>query len=187
TGMRLAALVGCVVMVAGLVAGAAPAAASGCVPVVQFGIGGNGDPRGDIYKPPVRPIWYPAEIFPIGLTTYDDAVRIGRDNMLRAVYEYAERCPGQIVVRGYSQGARSAGDALEVLQEGPLRHRVSGVLYSDPKNPGGIEDALYPLSVMGATFTGPRRGFTVPVRVHCNPHDAPCDFPIRTDPVRAAM
>lgn len=161
---------------------------AGCESVAVFGLGGNQDPNADIYGGAVRAVWYPASIWPVGPgpETYDDSVRQGRDNMVAAVDDYAAQCGGHIVVKGYSEGARAAGDAIEVLQNGPYADRISGVLYADPKRPGGVEDALNGLSVGGATFTGPRRGFWVPVRSECNSNDAVCDFPLWTDPIRAA-
>jgi len=182
---RLAAALGSVLAVAGLVTGAGPAAAEQCQPVVTFGLGGNQDPNADVYGPGVRKVRYSASIWPTGPITYDASVAEGRDNMLRAVNQYAAACGGRIIVKGCSQGARAAGDALEILDDGPYAWRISGVLYSDPKRPGGVEHALQGVSLAGATFTGPRLGFRVPVRSVCNPNDAPCDFPLWTDPLRA--
>ncbi|WP_459957293.1 cutinase family protein [Nocardia sp. IFM 10818] len=164
---------------------AAVADAPGCEPVAVFGIGGHDDPDANVYGLGIRKVRYSASIWPLRPVTYDDSVREGRDNMVRAVEKYAAACGGHIVVKGYSQGARAAGDAIEVLQNGPYRDRLAGVLYADPKRPGGIEHAFRGLSLAGMTFTGPRAGFTVPVRSECNPRDAVCDFPLWTDPRRA--
>ncbi|KZM68842.1 cutinase family protein [Nocardia terpenica] len=164
--------------------GVAAAEGPGCEPVASFGLGGNIDPDASVYGPGIRKVHYSASIFPKEAITYDDSVREGRDNMVRAVEDYASVCSGRVVVKGYSQGARAAGDAIEVLQAGPYRDRISGVLYADPKHPGGVEDTLRGLSIFGATFTGGRAGFTVPVRSECNPRDAVCDFPLWTDPIR---
>ncbi|MGW1740025.1 PE-PPE domain-containing protein [Nocardia sp. NPDC001965] len=159
-----------------------------CEPVASFALGGNGDPWAVSFAPDRRKVWYPAEIWPVGAHSYNVSVAIGRDNMISAVQRYAGSCPGQIVVMGYSEGARAAGDAIEYLQNGSLADRISGVLYSDPKHPGGIEDALQGtyVPVMDVSFTGPRTGFTVPVTSYCNANDAVCNFPLWQDPIRAA-
>lgn len=160
--------------------GFAPVASAGpvCEPVATFGLGGHNDPAAAVYGGGARPVHYSASIWPFGgWVTYDASVAEGARNMIGAVNDYAAHCPGAIVVKGYSEGARAAGDALEVLDDGPHRHRISGVLYADPKQPGGIEDALQGLSVFGMTMTGPRYGFNVPVRSECNPTDGVCNFP----------
>lgn len=155
--------------------------------MATFGLGGHHDPAGNVYGPQVRKVYYSAQIFPVDWITYDASVAEGARNMIGAVNDYAAHCNGAIVVKGYSEGARAAGDALEVLDDGPYADRISGVLYADPKNPGGIEDALQPLSVFGMTMTGPRHGFNVPVRSECNPNDGVCDFPFPEDFIGTAQ
>ncbi|WP_115410966.1 cutinase family protein [Nocardia farcinica] len=183
---RLVAAVGAAVVAASFtLVGEGAAAAQYCEPVAVFGLGGHGDPAGDVYGPNVRKVRYSASIWPFGSVTYDDSVREGRDNMVAAVNSYAEACGGHIVVKGYSEGARAAGDALEILDDGPHARRISGVLYADPKRPGGVEHALRGVSVVGISMTGPRAGFNVPVRSVCNANDAVCNFPLWSDPIRA--
>ena len=157
---------------------APPAPPADCDDVAVFGLGGHGDPAAQIYGGDVRRVHYPAVISPLKPGgAYDNAVREGRDNMVHEVDSYAQRCEGPIVVKGYSEGARAAGDALEVLDDGPYADRIEGHLYSDPKHPGGIEDALQGLSVWGVSMTGPREGFNVPVVSECNPADGICNLP----------
>ncbi|ERB55595.1 hypothetical protein N806_31240 [Rhodococcus sp. P27] len=149
----------------------------GCEPVATFGIGGTGSPDSAEFGPGVRKIHYTATFFPLSANFYDRVVLEGSTKMVNAVNAYAAQCPGRIVVKGYSLGARAAGDALEVLGNGPYANRISGVLYADPKRPGGIEDALEGFDMFGLKMTGPRHGFNVPVRSECNPRDGICDFP----------
>lgn len=172
-------IIGLVIALGMAVVLAAPSAASdqSCEPVAVFSTGGMNDPGASAF-PDTRQVWYPASIWPLGDLTYDESVRQGRDNVVRAVDEFAAQCPtSDIRVVGYSQGARVAGDALEVLQTRPYAPRVTGKLFSDPKHPGGIEDTFQGISLAGITFTGPRRGFNVPVESVCNPYDGICDLP----------
>lgn len=172
-------VVGVAAAVAATMATAVPATAqaSTCEGTAVFSTGGMSDPGASAF-PGTRQVWYPASIWPLGNLTYDESVRQGRDNVVAAVDEFAAQCPSSdIRVVGYSQGARVAGDALEVLQTRPYAHRVTGKLFSDPKHPGGIEDTFQGISLAGITFTGPRRGFNVPVESVCNPYDGICDLP----------
>lgn len=173
-----ALLIGAATAIAAMMPAAIPATASAntCVGTAVFSTGGHMDPNATAF-PGTRQVWYPASIWPLGDLTYDESVRQGRNNVVAAVDEYAGRCGGRIHVVGYSQGARVAGDALEVLQTRPYAHRVTGKLFSDPKHPGGIEDTFQGISLAGITFTGPRHGFTVPVESVCNPYDGICVLP----------
>src|SRR5699024_8736840 len=175
---KIAAVVAAVAAV-GLSAPAVAAAspAPGCdAGTAVFTTGGMNDPTASAF-PGTHRVTYSASIWPLGPMTYDESVRQGRDNLVAAVDEYAARGPGPIKIAGYSEGARVAGDALEVVQTRPYAGRVRGELFADPKHPGGIEDTFQGASAFGITMTGPRRGFTVPVESHCNPTDGICNLP----------
>lgn len=171
-------------IVAGLtIATAVTAEADGvwCEDRAVFSAGGMNDPEATAF-PGTRRVHYSASIWPVGPVTYDQSVREGHDNMVSAVNAYAAVCPGNIVVTGYSQGARVAGDAIDTLDKGPHAGRISGILYADPKHPGGIETTLHGLTVAGITMTGPRQGTqTIPVTSHCNAEpghrDGICSLP----------
>ena len=158
---------------------AAPApVVTDCEDVATFGLGGHKDPTAQVYGGDVRRVHYSAEISPFAPGgAYDRSVAEGRDNMVREVESYAERCDGPIVVKGYSEGARAAGDALEVLDDSEYAPRITGHLYADPKKPGGVEDAFKGFGFWGISMTGPREGFKVPVISECNPGDGICDLP----------
>ncbi|WP_458682278.1 cutinase family protein [Prescottella equi] len=180
---RIAAVLAAVALLTGLTLNTASAATPpSCEDVAVFGLGGHGDPKATVYGEGIHRVEYSAVISPLQAGgPYDRSVAQGRDNMVAAVDEYAARCDGPIIVKGYSQGARAAGDALEVLQDRDYAVRVSGHLYADPKHPGGIEDALKGFSVWGVSMTGPRGGFKIPVTSECNPNDAICDLPFPKD------
>lgn len=145
----------------------------------------------------VRYVDYPAQLAPLGTIPYDDDVAIGKAATERAVAGYQARCPGRpVVVAGYSQGARIAGDVLSDAGTGKAqrvkvgdRYRtidadgLSGELYSDPRREdpaggGGIENVLIGL-LPGTTMSGPRPGGfgTVPVNQYCVEGDPICDLP----------
>lgn len=108
---------------------------------------------------------YPATVL---WPSYNHSVDAGKQALREALIDAPE---GTVVV-GYSQGARIAGD---VLAE-PETVGVTGVLYSDPRQTGaGIETQL-PFNLPGATMTGERDPFAVPVETHCIPTDGVCDW-----------
>lgn len=182
--MRLGSIVAIGLVVAGLTIATAVTAEADvyCEDRAVFAAGGMGDPQALAF-PGTRRVHYSASIWPIGPVTYDESVREGSAAMVSAVNAYAAVCPGQIVVTGYSQGARVAGDAIDTLDNGPYAERIEGVLYSDPKRPGGIETTFQGVSIAGVTMTGPRQGTTtIPVRSECNEQpgnrDGICSLPI---------
>ncbi len=142
---------------------------------------------------------YPTDLWPLGAISYDDDVRLGKIATERAVSTYQSRCPGMpVVILGYSQGARIAGDVLSDAGNGRNAGGVrteglSGELYSDPRRGGrggstGVENALIGL-IPGITLAGPRSGGfgNVPVREVCVAGDGVCDVPDPLlDPVGAA-
>lgn len=148
----------------------------------------------------VQYVNYPTSLWPLGPISYDDDVVLGKAATERAISSYQQRCPGKpVVVSGYSQGARVAGDVLSDVANG--RHDgapisadgLSGELYSDPRRVGrpdgtGVENALIGL-IPGLTMSGPRDGGfgDIPVKQVCNQGDGICDVPDPLyDPVGAA-
>ena len=150
---------------------------------------------------------YPTELWPVGTVAYDDDVRRGTVATAQAIAEYQAECPGKpVVVAGYSQGARVAGDVLNAVGTSTSTKTVDGVtyrevvgadgesywisadgltgeLYSDPRRDGpesgrGIEQSL--LGVLpGLTMSGARAGGfgDVPVTSFCVEGDPICDLP----------
>lgn len=112
---------------------------------------------------------YPATVL---WPSYDQSVLAGTQ-ALRA--ELADAPDGTLVI-GYSQGARIVGDVLAEPQSAD----VTGVVYSDPRQTGsGIETEIALPGILGATMSGERGAFTVPVESKCIPTDGVCDW--RTD------
>ncbi|MFT4088987.1 MAG: PE-PPE domain-containing protein [Gordonia sp. (in: high G+C Gram-positive bacteria)] len=146
----------------------------------------------------VQYVDYPTELAPLGSIPYDQDVAIGKVATERAVAGYQARCPGKpVVIAGYSQGARIAGDVLSeagtdkatpVKVNGKYRkvsaRGLSGELYSDPRRDptptsnGGIETVLFGLAP-GTTMSGARPGGfgAVPVTQYCLQGDPICDLP----------
>ncbi|MGB3695863.1 MAG: PE-PPE domain-containing protein [Gordonia sp. (in: high G+C Gram-positive bacteria)] len=141
---------------------------------------------------------YPTDLWPLGPISYNDDVALGKAATERAIVDYQRRCPGKpVVVAGYSQGARIAGDVLSDAANGRSRNvrtaGLSGELYSDPRRDGrggagGVENTLIGL-IPGILMSGPRAGGfgTVPVTQVCVRGDGVCDAPDPlADPVGAA-
>ncbi|MGC4962201.1 PE-PPE domain-containing protein [Gordonia sp. DT101] len=75
---------------------------------------GTGDDT-DYAAEPYRVIYadYPTTLWPLGAAGYDDSVAQGEAATTKAIATYQSECPGSpVVVAGYSQGARVAGDVL---------------------------------------------------------------------------
>ncbi|MCZ0912391.1 PE-PPE domain-containing protein [Gordonia amicalis] len=129
---------------------------------------------------------YPTTLWPLGATGYDSSVAQGNAATKSAIAGYQTRCSGKpVVVAGYSQGARVAGDVLADIGSGPVEvvatdengdplldedgnpitvvidpDGISGELYSDPRQAGdktgrGIELSLIGV-IPGLTMSGPR-------------------------------
>ncbi len=126
----------------------------------------------------VTPVQYPAELFPIGKTTYDDSVAIGVADMTAKLEEQG----GCATLQGYSQGARVSGDVANAANN-PC---VTGVNIGDPRTPGTGLEINMPKVLPGATMTG-ERGETASHQVYiCREWDPICAFPQKTDPVNLA-
>ena len=142
-------------------------------------------------------VQYPTMLWPAGSPGYDADVALGVAATEYQVAEYQKNCPGkEIVISGYSQGARIAGDVLSDIgngRTGPVlvdgeeviisAENVRGELYSDPRRDGpesgrGIELSLLGL-LPGLTMSGPRQGGfgTVPVTQYCLEGDLVCYLP----------
>ncbi|MEO9328297.1 cutinase family protein [Gordonia aurantiaca] len=151
---------------------------------------------------------YPTTLWPLGATGYDQSTRLGYESAAREIASYQAQCGDKpVVVVGYSQGARIAGDVLadignhkkfdvngtpddpdDDVEINP--DSIYGELYSDPRRAGdrtgrGIELSLIGV-IPGLTMTGPRGssstdpGFgDVSSRVVsvCIEGDAICDLP----------
>ena len=89
-----------------------------------------------------------------------------------------EHIDSDLLVLGYSQGASIAGDVLaEIAADGSVPpERISGILYSDPRDTSGVE-TLFPGPVLpGVTLDGARDEFgRIPVERICIEGDAVCD------------
>ncbi|UVF77358.1 cutinase family protein [Gordonia mangrovi] len=132
---------------------------------------------------------YPTTLWPLGAAGYDDSVAQGNAATKQAIARYQHDCPGNpVVVAGYSQGARVAGDVLsdigndrddkvvlldehgnpELDDEGePIvvdisTDDLSGELYTDPRRVGDKTGRGLELSLIGVipglTMTGAREG-----------------------------
>ncbi|MDY6811961.1 MAG: PE-PPE domain-containing protein, partial [Actinomycetota bacterium] len=132
---------------------------------------------------------YPTTLWPLGAAGYDDSVAQGNAATKQAIARYQHDCPGNpVVVAGYSQGARVAGDVLadigndrddkvvlldehgnpELDDEGePIvvdisTDDLSGELYADPRRVGDKTGRGIELSLIGVipglTMTGAREG-----------------------------
>ncbi|MGU3585655.1 cutinase family protein [Rhodococcus sp. C26F] len=136
----------------------------------------------------VEHIRYPAVVVPVpesgssegsGRLAYDESKRIGHQRLRETIIVRHGSCPdSEFVVLGYSQGASIAGDVLaEIAADGSVPpERISGVLYSDPRDTRGVE-TLFPGEVVpGITLGGGRDDFgTIAVERICIEGDAVCD------------
>ncbi|MGC5247127.1 cutinase family protein [Gordonia sp. DT219] len=139
---------------------------------------------------------YTTALWPVGAIGYNDDVARGKQQLIQQVATYQTACPNsEIVIVGYSQGARVAGDVLSDIAHGRATTTVDGVtytisdsneirgeLYSDPRRDGdksgrGIELSWVGL-IPGLTLSGPRDGFgDIPVISYCTQGDGICDMP----------
>ncbi|AZG44909.1 PE-PPE domain-containing protein [Gordonia insulae] len=63
---------------------------------------------------------YPMTLWPLGATGYDESVAAGKKSTANEIADYQSRCDGNpVVVAGYSQGARVAGDVLSDIGNSP--------------------------------------------------------------------
>ncbi|MGC0362229.1 hypothetical protein ABH922_000213 [Rhodococcus sp. 27YEA15] len=178
-------------LVAPALSGAAPDNDNWCPPGAVFAVGGTWDPTGQTTQPvtsryaaqgyTVNPVTYPASFWPLGDQTYDASVAAGVQSLRGDVEAFHTSCPSsRIVVTGYSQGARIAGDVLDSLAHDEFvpSSQVTGILYSDPRNSSGGIETVVPNLIPGATMTGPRDGFgDIPVHEVCIEGDGICNMP----------
>lgn len=136
---------------------------------------------------------YPTALWPIGAFSYDEDVKLGHAAAVEQVREYRARCgeDKEIVIVGFSQGARVAGDVLSDIGNGRIdgieADNIRGELYADPRRDGSVLDRGIELSLVGIipgiVMAGPRDGGfgSVPVVTVCVRGDGVCDMP---DPLR---
>lgn len=135
-------------------------------------VDGTGRAGAALLAPEIQPgdtvtyIDYPATVL---WPSYDQSVQAGSQALRKELAD----APDDTLVVAYSQGARIAGD---VLAE-PQNAGVTGVLYSDPRQAGsGVETQTWLPGVLGATMSGERGEFTVPVESKCISGDGVCDW-----------
>jgi hypothetical protein len=142
----------------------------------------------------VEHIRYPAVVVPMpgsgssddgdgidddGAIAYDRSKQIGHQRLRQTITVRHSTCPdAELLVLGYSQGASIAGDVLaEIAADGSVPpDRITGILYSDPRDTRGVE-TLFPGPVVpGVTLGGARDEFgQIPVQRICIERDAVCD------------
>ena len=81
----------------------------------------------------------PGGIFPHENRGYAYGQSVGANNLIAAVDEYAQRCPGPILVFGHSYGAAIVDTATLTLDHRPYAYRVHVHVTGSPRHPGGIE------------------------------------------------
>ncbi|MFD6860086.1 cutinase family protein [Rhodococcus sp. NPDC060090] len=151
----------------------------------------------DRYRGPgtvVEHIPYPAVVVPMpstgshddgdgidddGAIAYDRSKQVGHERLRETIAARHSTCPdADLLILGYSQGASIAGDVLAEIaaDESVPPDRISGILYSDPRDTRGIE-TLFPGPVVpGVTLGGARSEFgQIPVQRICIEGDAVCD------------
>lgn len=152
----------------------------------------------------IEQVPYSATIWPLGSVGYNASEAEGSANLEQAVAAYQQQCGAdkKIVIAGYSQGARIAGDVLTdiganrsvTMDDGSTyvisttdsdgARTVSGELYSDPRMSAtlwgqGIEATLVGI-IPGLTMSGTRAVTDyggLPVTTYCIAGDPICDLP----------
>lgn len=128
----------------------------------------------------------PGGIFPWENGGYNLGQRVGAENLVERVDSYfASGNVGPLTLVGYSYGAAVVHTALETIDTRPYAGNVHVRLYGNPRHPGGIEDNLHGVYIMGIQFRG---AGIQPQNLgsfsdECNPRDAICDFPGLLRPV----
>lgn len=146
----------------------------------------------------VNHVAYPATFWPLGAQSYDANIEIGKKALTESVIAYQGDCPDKpVVIVGYSQGARIAGDVLEETAQGANgidEENVTGELYSDPRRTGSSRGAGAEVNFAGA-YPGvvldgardPDAFGDITVYSVCIDGDPVCDLPDPLhDPIGAA-
>lgn len=114
-------------------------------------------------------------------------MEIGKNKLLEEIRDYRKKNPdAHIKITGFSMGAEVAGDVLaELARTGEIPPaQIDGVLYGDPRRPGGIESGGAP-SLPGITMRGARDDFgAIPLQEVAIKGDPIADFH-GEDPLRA--
>ena len=123
---------------------------------------------------------YPATVWPLGSSTYDDNVRLAEPRLAQLIDWHTWACPQQpLALVGFSQGARIIGDVVSAIGHGRELQTARGMrrvsvpankirveLYADPRRDrvagqrgAGIETLFPDYRVYpGLTMTGSRVG-----------------------------
>lgn len=108
-------------------------------------------------------VGYPTTLWPLGAAGYDDSTGQGRSATASAIAGYQQRCGAEsdIVVVGYSQGARVAGDVLADIGNGRI---IEQVVATDENGEVMLDEQGYPVlvdivagAVSGELYADPRR------------------------------
>ncbi|MFT4396393.1 cutinase family protein [Gordonia lacunae] len=108
-------------------------------------------------------VGYPTTLWPLGAAGYDDSTGQGRSATASAIAGYQQRCGAEsdIVVVGYSQGARVAGDVLADIGNG---RTIEQVVATDENGEIMRDEQGYPVlvdivagAVSGELYADPRR------------------------------
>ncbi|WP_298445968.1 PE-PPE domain-containing protein, partial [Gordonia sp. (in: high G+C Gram-positive bacteria)] len=100
---------------------------------------------------------YPTTLWPIGTVGYDDDVARGTAATVAAIAEYQRECPGrEVVVVGYSQGARVAGDVLNRVATSAETMTGNGITYKKVVI-DGEEYWISQENMRGELYSDPRR------------------------------
>ena len=139
---------------------------TGKVPTVQNGeVVIEDDPGSPYLAAPkdVIHVDYPTTLWPLGAAGYDDSTGQGRSATASAIAGYQQRCGAgaDIVVAGYSQGARVAGDVLADIGNG---RNVEQVVATDENGDVMLDEQGNPVlvdivtgNISGELYADPRR------------------------------
>lgn len=127
----------------------------------RFLVGGTADPQANLFgswKDGATVVDYPAEITgfqgDFSKRSHDFSVQEGEKNLYNQIMDYYNNPSthdNHIQVAGYSLGAEVGHNVLErIAREGIIpSEQISGVLFGDPRRPGGINDGLNNLGLGG--------------------------------------
>ena len=121
----------------------------------RFAVGGypatERVPDGYTYVPTPGGIW------PWESGGYAHGQSVGTANLIAAVDDYAQRCPGPILVFGHSYGAAIVDTATLTLDHRPYAYRVHVHVTGSPRHPGGIESTYQWVPGFRGSVPAPQR------------------------------